>query len=171
MILWESRIIDVEFRLLSSEVIPFNSFLVESKVFTQTIEYLFLNYIPNEKPIIGSIRLFGLFTIETIRLVSVNDLSNSSVIRFWEYRSSRDNNLFKFVVITRRKNDETYLTKLWFICWASSIDGNERILSAIEYKFDWIALVVWWVWIIRSIRLTINAISDADFEFFVSSFK
>jgi hypothetical protein len=93
------------------------------------------------------------------------------VIRFWEYRSSRDNNLFKFVVITRRKNDETYLTKLWFICWASSIDGNERILSAIEYKFDWIALVVWWVWIIRSIRLTINAISDADFEFFVSSFK
>jgi hypothetical protein len=39
-------------------------------------------YIPNEKPIIGSVRLVGLLTIDTARLFSIKVLSNSSKITF-----------------------------------------------------------------------------------------
>jgi len=58
----------------------------------------YLRYIPNAKPIIGSVRLFGLLRIDTARLVLIKDLSNSSKIKFWEYVSSNDNNLISFEI-------------------------------------------------------------------------
>jgi len=39
-------------------------------------------YLPNEKPIIGSVRLAGLLTIDTARLFLLKVLSNSSKIKF-----------------------------------------------------------------------------------------
>ena len=130
-IVWGSRRMNVELKFWSDEVVPFNSFFTGSKsIQSNTREFFECNRsnILNEKPMIGLVRLFGWLTMETMRLFWIKDFSDSSTIKFWEYRSSDDNNLLQWSRMNWRNEKIS-----WWLTW-QNFDSFLELLESISRR-------------------------------------